>query len=165
MKKLLLVTLFLLSSLSALAIRYVVDTKDGYANLRERADSKSKVIKKLKNNHEMVFWHEKGEWFCVGAEPDDNYSDMIDGYIHRSQVKLHPETYTVSSKDGYTNVRNEATVNSDSIAELKNGTFVTKFKEKGEWYYIEFEREDGTPFDYGYIHKSQLKKYVEKSSI
>ena len=162
MKKLLLVTLFLLSSLSALAVRYVVDTKDGYANLRERADSKSKVIKKLKNNHEMVFWHEKGEWFCVGAEPDDNYSDMIDGYIHRSQVKLHPETYTVSSKDGYTNVRNEATVNSDSIAELKNGTFVTKFKGKGEWYYIEFEREDGTPFDYGYIHKSQLKKYVEK---
>lgn len=162
MKKLLLVTLFLLSSLSALAIRYVVDTKDGYANLREEADSKSKIIKKLKNNHEMVFWHEKGEWFCVGAEPDDNYSDMIDGYIHRSQVKLHPETYTVSSKDGYTNVRNEATVNSDSIAELKNGTFVTKFKEKGEWYYIEFEREDGTPFDYGYIHKSQLKKYVEK---
>jgi len=162
MKKLLLVTLFLLSSLSALAVRYVVDTKDGYANLRERADSKSKVIKKLKNNHEMVFWHEKGEWFCVGAEPDDNYSDMIDGYIHRSQIKLHPETYTVSSKDGYTNVRNEATVNSDSIAELKNGTFVTKFKEKGEWYYIEFEREDGTPFDYGYIHKSQLKKYVEK---
>ena len=162
MKKLLLVTLFLLSSLSALAVRYVLDTKDGYANLRERADSKSKVIKKLKNNHEMVFWHEKGEWFCVGAEPDDNYSDMIDGYIHRSQIKLHPETYTVSSKDGYTNVRNEATVNSDSIAELKNGTFVTKFKEKGEWYYIEFEREDGTPFDYGYIHKSQLKKYVEK---
>ena len=162
MKRLLLVTLFLLSSLSALAVRYVVDTKDGYANLREEANLKSKVIKKLKNNHEMVFWHEKGEWFCVGAEPDDNYSDMIDGYIHKSQVKLHPETYTVSSKDGYTNVRNEATVNSDSIAELKNGTFVTKFKEKGEWYYIEFEREDGTPFDYGYIHKSQLKKYVEK---
>ena len=117
MKKLLLVILFLLSSLTTFAVRYVVDTKDGYANLRERADSKSKVIKKLKNNHEMVFWHEKGEWFCVGAEPDDNYSDMIDGYIHRSQVKLHPETYTVSSKDGYTNVRNEATVNSENVVE------------------------------------------------
>ena len=35
MKKLLLVILFLVSSLSALAVRYVVDTKDGYANLRE----------------------------------------------------------------------------------------------------------------------------------
>ena len=91
MKKLLLVILFLLSSLTIFAVRYVVDTKDGYANLREEPNSKSKVIKKLKNNHEMVFWHEKGEW-----------------------------------------------------------------------YYIEFEREDGTPFDYGYIHKSQLKKYIER---
>ena len=65
--------------------------------------------------------------------------------------------YVVDTKDGYANVRNEATVNSDLIAELKNGTLVTKFKEKGEWYYIEFDSEDGTPFDYGYIHKSQLK--------
>ena len=162
MKKLLLVMLFVLSSLSALAVRYVVDTKDGYANLREEADSKSKVIKKLKNNHEMVFWHEKGEWFCVGAEPDDNYSDMTDGYIHRSQIKLHPKTYIISSEDGYANVRNEAVANSHSIAELKNGTLVTKFKEKGEWWGIEFDSEDGTPFDYGYVHKSQLKKYVEK---
>ena len=139
-----------------------MDTKDGYANLREEANSKSKVIKKLKNNHEMVFWHEKGEWFCVGAEPDDKYSDMTDGYIHRSQIKLHPETYTISSKDGYANVRNEAAANSHSIAELKNGTLVTKFEEKGEWWGIEFDSEDGTPFDYGYVHKSQLKKYVEK---
>ena len=46
MKKLLLVILFLLSSLTALAVRYVVDTKDGYANLREEASSKSKVLKK-----------------------------------------------------------------------------------------------------------------------
>ena len=69
--------------------------------------------------------------------------------------------YVVDTKDGYANVRNEAAVNSDSIAELKNETLVTKFKEKGEWCYIEFEREDGTPFDYGYIHKSQLKKYVK----
>ena len=49
MKKLLLVILFLLSSLTIFAVRYVVDTKDGYANLREEPNSKSKVIKKLKN--------------------------------------------------------------------------------------------------------------------
>ena len=161
MKKLLLVMLFLLSSLTAFAVRYVVDTKDGYANLREGANSKSKVIKKLKNNHEMVFWHEEGEWFYVGAEPNDKNSDMTDGYIHKSQIKLHPNTYIVSSKDGYANVRNEV-ADSHSIAELKNGTLVTKFKEKGEWWGIEFDSEDGTPFDYGYIHKSQLKKYKEK---
>ena len=78
-----------------------------------------------------------------------------------SSLTLFAVRYVVDAKDGYANVRNEAAVNLDSIAELKNGTLITKFKEKGEWYYIEFEREDGTPFDYGYIHKSQLKKYVK----
>ena len=43
MKKLLLALVFLLSSITALAIRFVVDTKDGYANLREEASSKSKI--------------------------------------------------------------------------------------------------------------------------
>ena len=157
MKKLLLALVFLLSSITALAVRYVVDTKDGYANLREEASSKSKILKKLKNKDEVKFWGEKGDWLYVIYEFEDG-SDTIMAFIHKSQVKLHPETYEISTKDGYANVRNEATVNSDLIAELKNGTLVTKFKEKGEWYYIEFEREDGTPFDYGYIHKSQLKK-------
>ena len=160
MKKLLLALVFLLSSITALAVRYVVDTKDGYANLREEASSKSKILKKLKNKDEVKFWGEKGDWLYVIYEFEDG-SDTIMAFIHKSQVKLHPETYEISTKDGYANVRNEATVNSDLIAELKNGTLVTKFKEKGEWYYIEFEREDGTPFDYGYIHKSQLKKYVK----
>ena len=53
MKKLLLVILFLLSSLTTFAVRYVVDTKDGYANLREEPNSKSKVIKKLKNKYSI----------------------------------------------------------------------------------------------------------------
>lgn len=161
MKKFLFVILFLLSSLTTLAVRYVVDTKDGYANLRKEASTKSKVLLKLKNKDEMVLWNEKGDWYSVGVLDKSPNEAYIDGYIHKSQVKLHPETYTISSKDGYTNVRNEATVNSDSIAELKNETPVTKLEEKGEWCYIEFDSEDGTPFDYGYVHKSQLKKYLE----
>ena len=56
MKKLLLVLVFLLSSITALAVRFVVDTKDGYANLREEASSKSKILKKLKNKDEVKFW-------------------------------------------------------------------------------------------------------------
>ena len=59
MKKLLLALVFLLSSITALAVRYVVDTKDGYANLREEASSKSKILKKLKNKDEVKFWGEK----------------------------------------------------------------------------------------------------------
>ena len=37
MKKLLLVLVFLLSSIRALAVIFVVDTKDGYANVRNEA--------------------------------------------------------------------------------------------------------------------------------
>ena len=65
MKKLLLVLVFLLSSITALAVRFVVDTKDGYANLREEASSKSKILKKLKNKDEVKFWGEKGDWLYV----------------------------------------------------------------------------------------------------
>lgn len=84
MRKLLLVILFLILFLLVLVVRYVVDIKDGYVNFREEVNLKFKVIKKLKNNYEMVFWYEKGEWFCVGVEFDDKYLDMIDGYIYRS---------------------------------------------------------------------------------
>ena len=65
MKKLLLVILFLLSSLTAMAVRFVVDTKDGYANLREEASSKSKILKKLKNKDEVKFWGKKEIGFML----------------------------------------------------------------------------------------------------
>ena len=90
MKKLLLVILFLLSSLTALAVRYVVDTKDGYANLREEASSKSKVLKKLKNKDEVKFWGEKGDWYYIEYEADGTPFDY--GYIHKSQLKKYVET-------------------------------------------------------------------------
>ena len=68
--------------------------------------------------------------------------------------------FVVDTKDGYANVRNEATKNSDVIGELKNGRVVTSIKEhqKGDWYYIEYEAE-GTPFDYGYIVSKSKYKY------
>ena len=50
MKKLSLVMLFLLSSLTSFAVRYVVDTKDGYANVRNEAAVDSHPIAKLKIN-------------------------------------------------------------------------------------------------------------------
>ena len=68
--------------------------------------------------------------------------------------------FVVDTKDGYANIRNEATKNSDVIGELKNGRVVTSIKEhqKGDWYYIEYEAE-GTPFDYGYIVSKSKYKY------
>ena len=45
MKKILVFFMFLLS-LTSFAERYFITSKDGYANLREEASIKSKVIKK-----------------------------------------------------------------------------------------------------------------------
>ena len=47
-------------------------------------------------------------------------------------------------------------VDSELVDVLSNGEYVTKLNEVGDWYYIEF-----TAYNYGYIHKSQLKKYTK----
>ena len=79
-----------------------------------------------------------------------------EGYIHKSQLELHPETYVVFSKDGYANLRRGTTINSEILDVLDNGEYVTKLDEVGEWYRVEY-----AAFDGGYIHKSQLKKFTK----
>ena len=66
------------------------------------------------------------------------------------------ERFVVSSKDGYANIRYRPMVDSELVDVLSNGEYVTKLNEVGDWYYIEF-----TAYNYGYIHKSQLKKYTK----
>ena len=64
--------------------------------------------------------------------------------------------FIVNSKDGYANLRREAAIDSEIIVELDNSVQVSSFFKRGDWYYIEF-----TAYNYGYIHKSQLKKYTK----
>ena len=155
MKKLLLVVLFLLSSLTALAVRYVVDTKDGYANLRREAAIDSEIIVELDNSVQVSSFFKRGDWYYVevlGMRPPE----YVRGFIHESQLEFSSETYVISSKDGYANIRYKPMVDSELVDVLSNGEYVTKLNEVGDWYYIEF-----TAYNYGYIHKSQLKKYTK----
>lgn len=163
LKKIFSLSLFLLLSLVATAERYVVSSKDGYTNLREQANVNSKIIKELKNDTEMVVWERIGDWYSVGVINEESNDEYTDGYVHKSQVKLHPETYIIFSNEGYVNVRAEASTISDIQRQLENNVVVTKIvsKSKEDWCYIEYDEEDGTAFDYGYVHKSQLKKYEE----
>ena len=64
--------------------------------------------------------------------------------------------FIVNSEDGYANIRYRPMVDSELVDVLSNGEYVTKLNEVGDWYYIEF-----TAYNYGYIHKSQLKKYTK----
>ena len=162
MKKILVFLMFLLS-LTTMAERFVVISKDKYANLREEASTNSKVLAKVDNSYLIYntnIYNENKDWYSVQIERDGNYYQV--GYIHKSQLGIHPETYITSSKDGYINVRAKASTSSKVLAELPNGAYVTRYPEKtvGDWYYVDYD-DDGpeVALAQGYIHKSQLKKY------
>ena len=78
------------------------------------------------------------------------------------------EEYRVNAKDGYANMREKPTKDSKVISNLDNETIVRYITKYGDWYYVYFA---DYPFDLekewkvkeyrGFIHKSQLKKYVD----
>lgn len=153
MKKFLLFLMFFILSLTSLGARFIVNSKDGYANLRKEATINSEIITKLDNGIQVNSFFKRGDWYYIEVL-DMKPPEHISGFIHESQLELPPETYVIFSKDGYTNVRSEPSVNSELVATFTNGEYVTKLNEIGDWYYVEFRA-----YSYGYIHKSQLKKY------
>lgn len=172
MKKMLVFFIFLLS-LTTLAKGYLaVTSKDGYANLRKEASTKSKILKKIDNSYtifevnpnELEEFARYEDWYLVAVEKssdkDGYYSEI--GYIHKSQLGKHPEIYVTSSKDNHVNVRAKANTSSEILITLDSGMHVRRYPEKtkGDWYYINYGLE-GAIFPItteGYIHKSQLKK-------
>ena len=173
MKKILVFFMFLLS-LTSLAERFIVISKDGYANLREEASTKSKVLAKVDSSYFIYNanpYNENKDWHFVQIEKDRNYNNAKVGYIHKSQLEIHPETYVLSSKDDYVNVRSKPSTSSKVLAQLEIGDYVIRHPEKteGDWYYVDYEdRVDHVDIDgeyleisiySGYIHKSQLKKF------
>ena len=165
MKKILVFFMFLLS-LTSLSERFIVISKDGYANLREEASTKSKILKKVDNNY-IIFELDRNkdkDWHWVHVQKyskKDGYA-VAEGYIHKSQLEIHPETYVTSSKDGYINVRSKPSTSSKILAELPNDAYVTRHPKKtvGDWYYVDFgPLSIDSVLEQGYIHKSQLKKF------
>jgi len=76
--------------------------------------------------------------------------------------------YRVNSKDGYANMREKPTKDSKVISNLDNETIVRYITKYGDWYYVYFadypsdlEKEWKVKEYRGFIHKSQLKKYVD----
>ena len=155
MKKNLLILIFLILSLTSLGARFIVNSEDGYANLRREAAIDSEIIVELDNSVQVSSFFKRGDWYYVevlGMRPPE----YVRGFIHESQLEFSSETYVISSKDGYANLRRGTTINSEILDVLDNGEYVTKLDEVGEWYRVEY-----AAFDGGYIHKSQLKKFTK----
>ena len=76
--------------------------------------------------------------------------------------------YEISSKDGYANIREKPTKDSKIVLKLNNETVIKYITKYGDWYYVfdvEYPDESNKlskAKEYrGFIHKSQLKKYVD----
>ena len=154
-RKLLLMTMFLgIFSLGFSKTIFEVNSSDESANLREKASSSSRILARLDNEEDGEIIKKEGNWYYVKYKTRNG--KMLYGYIHDSQIAVG-EIYVVNSKDGYANVRNLNSSSSPILEKLSNGTKVIKYSQKGEWYYIKFTVK-GLGEDYGYIHKSQVKK-------
>ena len=93
MKKILVFFMFLLS-LTSLAVKFVVVSKDGYANLREKPTVKSTILKKIDNSYTILDLHlDEDDWHGVYVEKNSKKDGLFsqEGYIHKSQLAIHPE--------------------------------------------------------------------------
>lgn len=155
MKKLILVVMFLiLCNLGFSKTSFEVSFNDGTSvNLREKASSNSKILAKLEIFVGGEVIKKEGDWYYIKYRTESE--KILYGYIHESQGFL-VETYVVSSKDGYANIRWEPSSNGKIAGTEKNGTILEVYDEKGEWLHITYG--DSPHFPVAYVHKSQVKK-------
>lgn len=69
---------------------YIASSKDGYINVRSKANTTSEILTKLYNGERVKRYPEKtvGDWYYVyyGLE-DESILETTEGYIHKSQLK------------------------------------------------------------------------------
>ena len=84
--------------------------------------------------------------------------DMMDN-DDRISFNGEDDTYIISSKEGYTNIRKGPSKQYDVIKKIPNEYCVEIIQDFGEWKYIIYFEEGSNKVGYGFVHKSQLKKY------
>jgi len=76
------------------------------------------------------------------------------GYIHNSQLKEIVGKLTITSSEGYSNIREKPTTKSTIKTKLKTGQTVYAIsKTDDDWYYIRYNGNQ-----YGYIYSNQVAK-------
>jgi len=75
---------------------YEVSTKDGYANMREKPATDSKVILKLKNSEVVEYITADGNWYYVYK---NSKSTEFRGFIHKSQLKWKKAYYEMNDDE------------------------------------------------------------------
>ena len=85
--------------------------------------------------------------------------DVMDNGDRISFIGEDDITYIIHSKEGYTNIRKGPSKQYDVIKKIPNDANVEMIQDFGEWKYIIYFEEGSNEAGYGFVHKSQLKKY------
>ena len=164
MKKIFLV-LSLIVSVISMGATFITSSKDDKINIRQSATTDSKVIETIKNGNILESSEKSGEWHKVTYYNND-IKKSFTGYIHNSQLKEIIGKLTITSSEGYSNIREQPTTKSTIKTRLKTGQKVYAIsKTEDDWYYIKYNGNE-----YGYIYITQVaakqaaKKEVKKEA-
>ncbi len=129
-----------------------VSSNAGYANFRTGANTSSAVIARLNNGTALNVVSKTGSWYYVYCSSRDQY-----GYISAGLVSLSGNAgsgnATVSSSDGFANLRKGAGTNYAVVAALNNGTAVEITGTSGNWSRVNVP----STSQYGYVYTKLLK--------
>lgn len=151
MKKKVLFLLAIISSLS-FSTTFITNSKSNKVNMRETPCKEAKVIETLNNNLVLVSNEKVGDYYKF-TYYDSFVKKTFTGYISTEELKEIIGKMYVFSKDGYANIRENASTSSSIKNRIKNGEEIEVIsKTDNSWFYVKFNN------DYGYVHTTQLQK-------
>lgn len=155
MKKLLIMIFFL--AISSLGFSREFAMHGGVldrANLREKPNTNSRILAKLDIFDGGRIIRKEGSWYYIEYKTESGKT--VYGYVHESQGNVI-DSYVVSARDGYANVRAGASSESRIMGKVYNGETVHSYGEEGDgWLHITWDGSAEIPV--AYIHKSQVRK-------
>ena len=159
MKKFVLKKMFLVSILSmglstiSMGAAFITSSKDNAINIRQSANTDSKVIETVTNGQILESSEKSGDWHKVTYYNND-IKKSFTGYIHDSQLQEIIGKLTITSSEGYSNIREKPTTKSTIKTKLKTGQTVYAIsKTDDNWYYIRYNGNE-----HGYIYSNQVSK-------
>ena len=151
MKKKVLFLLAIISSLS-FSTTFITNSKNNKVNMRETPCKEAKIIETLNNNLVLVSNEKVGDYYKF-TYYDNFVKKTFTGYISTEELKEIIGKMYAFSKDGYANIRENASTNSPIKNRIKNGEEIEAIsKTDNGWFYVKFNN------DYGYVHITQLQK-------
>ena len=159
MKKFVLKKMFLVSILSiglstiSMGAAFITSSKDNAINIRQSANTDSKVIETVTNGQILESNEKSVEWHKV-TYYDNDIKKSFTGYVHEGQLKEIVGKLTITSSEGYSNIREKPTTKSTIKTRLKTGQTVYAIsKTDDNWYYIRYNGNE-----HGYIFSNQVSK-------